>query len=612
MEILNFAEMRNHDGVLELLSTSDLNSVSENGMTLMMHAEDNNWNDVIEYLLSSEKCKFYGNIGFNKIEILEHISKGAYGVVKKVKHILSEKKFALKIYADKKVELQDFHRDYIFMRILNGLSTPNIYGLISDSQKVCILMENYETTLYNKSLENYNMIKENIGLIMENCLKCLNHIHCMGIIHCDIKGSNIVINSPEDLKIIDFSLSSFAGIGPEKQIVNSYVSTVNVMSYDCFRTLNIGNNIGIPNRKTYNTDVYSLGVTILSILFKDFQSKFIYMGEKIYKIEDNKYRVLHDVYDNFLSENPRFKDLICGMIHWNSKERFNAKDCLNHPYFNRVISRNFIFNNITDLNVKYLSENNVEFNLMNYFKNYTSDEIKNCNYELSYLEEIISNYSNKIIKPGGRIVKRKTKAIMIQLLWDLKALDLNIIYNCFYLVLKNSENRNDKELITETKVIGTILKHIFSSYEDELSNTSNIILEYQKVLDFKFTRISDLIPVSYYIKYCVVELQKRNYEVEKILNAEKKVTIYFLIWMLECLDEKILENVIKGYFNYCFKDEDIPFPNIRIYQPYLNIIYNYGSDISRLLVNLGEELVSYQIINEEEIGPVIAIHGRYL
>ena len=60
--------------------------------------------------------------------------------------------------------------------------------------------------------------EEKLWDIYENCIKILVYLHFEGVIHCDIKINNILMNNEEEIKYTDFEISLIIDIEKEKKI----------------------------------------------------------------------------------------------------------------------------------------------------------------------------------------------------------------------------------------------------------------------------------------------------------------------------------------------------------------------------------------------------------
>jgi serine/threonine protein kinase len=118
--------------------------------------------------------------------------------------------------------------------------------LISYEEK-CITLS--EFLLSNRDLSFNKRINISLELI-----KSVTFLHSLGIIHCDIKPSNILLDKFLNLKINDFSSSRYC-------IVNESSSNKNLYTY-LFRPNEIIQGLS----PTYKSDIFALGCTIYFIL----------------------------------------------------------------------------------------------------------------------------------------------------------------------------------------------------------------------------------------------------------------------------------------------------------------------------------------------------------
>nr|XP_025637611.2 probable serine/threonine-protein kinase At1g54610 [Arachis hypogaea] len=151
----------------------------------------------------------------NTFERLHKIGQGTYSTVYKARDVTNQKIVALK-----KVHFDSLNPESIkFMAreilILRRLNHPNIIKLDSlitseTSHNLYLVFEYMEHDL--KGLASNPAIKfsePQLKCYMQQLLSGLDHCHSHGVIHRDIKGSNILIDNNNVLKIADFGLASF-------------------------------------------------------------------------------------------------------------------------------------------------------------------------------------------------------------------------------------------------------------------------------------------------------------------------------------------------------------------------------------------------------------------
>ncbi|KAM3286493.1 protein IMPAIRED IN BABA-INDUCED STERILITY 1 [Capsicum chacoense] len=151
----------------------------------------------------------------NMFQKLEKIGQGTYSSVYRARDIENGKMVALK-----KVRFDNFQPDSVrFMAreiaILRKLDHPNIMkleGIITSrlSCSIYLVFEYMEHDLSGLlSCPDIKFSDSQIKCYMQQLLSGLEHCHSRGIMHRDIKVSNILVNNEGILKIADFGLANF-------------------------------------------------------------------------------------------------------------------------------------------------------------------------------------------------------------------------------------------------------------------------------------------------------------------------------------------------------------------------------------------------------------------
>ncbi|XP_009768588.1 protein IMPAIRED IN BABA-INDUCED STERILITY 1 isoform X2 [Nicotiana tabacum] len=167
----------------------------------------------------------------NMFQKLEKIGQGTYSSVYRARDIESGKMVALK-----KVRFNNFQPDSVrFMAreiaILRKLDHPNIMkleGIITSrlSCSIYLVFEYMEHDLSGLlSCPDIKFTDSQIKCYMQQLLSGLEHCHSRGIMHRDIKVSNILVNNEGILKIADFGLANFLS-SRHKQPLTSRVVTL--------------------------------------------------------------------------------------------------------------------------------------------------------------------------------------------------------------------------------------------------------------------------------------------------------------------------------------------------------------------------------------------------
>ncbi|KAJ7948325.1 Protein kinase-like protein [Quillaja saponaria] len=151
----------------------------------------------------------------NSFEKLDKIGQGTYSSVYKARDVTHNKIVALK-----KVRFDNLDPESIkFMAreilVLRRLDHPNVIkleGLIASrkSRSLYLVLEYMEHDLTGLSSQpGIKFSEPQVKCYMQQLLSGLDYCHSHGILHRDIKGSNLLIDNTGTLKIGDFGLASF-------------------------------------------------------------------------------------------------------------------------------------------------------------------------------------------------------------------------------------------------------------------------------------------------------------------------------------------------------------------------------------------------------------------
>ncbi|CAH8252758.1 unnamed protein product [Arabidopsis lyrata] len=165
-------------------------------------------------------------------EKLEKIGQGTYSSVFRARETETGRIVALK-----KVRFDNFEPESVrFMAreilILRRLNHPNIIkleGIVTSklSSNIHLVFEYMEHDLTGLlSSPDIDFTTPQIKCYMKQLLSGLDHCHARGVMHRDIKGSNLLVNNEGILKVADFGLANFCNASGNKQPLTSRVVTL--------------------------------------------------------------------------------------------------------------------------------------------------------------------------------------------------------------------------------------------------------------------------------------------------------------------------------------------------------------------------------------------------
>ncbi|XAR67861.1 Cyclin-dependent kinase [Bertholletia excelsa] len=151
----------------------------------------------------------------NTFEKLDKIGQGTYSNVYKARDLMTGKVVALKKvrFEDAEPEsLKFMAREILILRKLDHPNVIKLQGLVTSrmSSSLYLVFDYMEHDLAGLAAVQKNKFTEpQIKCFMKQLLSGLEHCHNNGVLHRDIKGSNLLIDNDGILKIADFGLASF-------------------------------------------------------------------------------------------------------------------------------------------------------------------------------------------------------------------------------------------------------------------------------------------------------------------------------------------------------------------------------------------------------------------
>ncbi len=256
---------------------------------------------------------------YSKIELIDS---GAFADVFRAKSKLNNEYVAIKEIKKTKTSEKTILNEIKIMKELKSENSILLIDSIETNDSYYLVLELCLISLeqYIKKRGNPLSIEE-IKEILINLNESFKEMKNKNIIHRDLKPSNILLSISKSkidkicFKISDFGLSKLFE-GSKMNSMSSKGTSLTMAPEVLKGEYNIG----------YKSDIWSLGIIIYYMLFKEYP----YNGKNEYQIiqEINKKKKLKS------SNNKELDDLINKMLIINVNERISWENYFKHPFFN--------------------------------------------------------------------------------------------------------------------------------------------------------------------------------------------------------------------------------------------------------------------------------------
>ncbi len=201
-----------------------------------------------------------------KYEIIRELGRGGMGVVYEGHDPFTDHRVALKvanIHSFKNRKSAERYKKTFFneAHTAGKLKHPNIIEILDAGaeEDVCYIV--MELVAGGKTLKPYckpeNLLSyEMIVEIIFKCAKALDYAHRIGVIHRDIKPTNILLTEDMDVKFCDFSIAHLMTEEAESTMPTGFVGSPRYMSPEQVQ----------EDMITNQTDLFSLGIVMYELL----------------------------------------------------------------------------------------------------------------------------------------------------------------------------------------------------------------------------------------------------------------------------------------------------------------------------------------------------------
>ena len=154
----------------------------------------------------------YKGFFLRQYKILGHLGSGGMSAVYLAEHVLMQRRVAIKVLPRKRLEKAIFLERFIReAQAIAALDHPNIvraYDFDHEGDVHYIIMEYFPGDNLQTIVDRDKKVPfSRIVNVLRQTADALSHAHAIGVIHRDVKPSNIIVNHQGDVKVLDLGLA---------------------------------------------------------------------------------------------------------------------------------------------------------------------------------------------------------------------------------------------------------------------------------------------------------------------------------------------------------------------------------------------------------------------
>ena len=217
------------------------------------------WPSILDGEMSSLPAHLEVGKVIGDYQIVSLIGQGGMGKVFKVRNLISDRTEAMKVLLpdlDPSPELAErFLRE---IKVVAGLEHPNIASLrtaLRSGNQLLMIMEFVDGHSLNELLAIDRFDETRAVHIANQVLNALAHAHRLGVVHRDVKPSNILVGLGDRVKLTDFGIASRTG-DPKLTAAGTALGSLYYMSPEQMRAEPLD----------ARSDLYSVGATLYEMI----------------------------------------------------------------------------------------------------------------------------------------------------------------------------------------------------------------------------------------------------------------------------------------------------------------------------------------------------------
>jgi len=193
--------------------------------------------------------------------ILDQLGEGGMGVVYKGVDTTLDRLVAIKVLSSDLSRNPDlverFRTEARAQANLNHTNIATLYAFVAQAGQAWMVMEYIEGETITQMLERRGLLPPDVAVpLFKQALLGIGWAHRMGIVHRDVKPSNLMVNKQGIVKVMDFGIAKVLGSSRGLTRTGTALGTAYYMSPE--QVMNQAIDI--------RSDIYSLGVTLYEML----------------------------------------------------------------------------------------------------------------------------------------------------------------------------------------------------------------------------------------------------------------------------------------------------------------------------------------------------------
>ena len=235
-----------------------------------------------------------------------------------------------------KNEVDEYENDQVRheFHVLKHLDSPNllkVYEMFEDETSFYIVSDLYKGgDLFDEIEQGGPLDEENVAMIMNTLLTCVNYCHKNNLVHRDLKPENILLEEDncgwDDLKVIDFGLAANGD--------NSEGRFTEVIGSSYYFPPQV-----LMGSYTSKCDIWSVGV-ICYILMSGYPPFSGACEDDILKAILKGDFTFKDTQFGHISQSA--KDFISSLLAYQEEDRPTAEEALQHPWLQEIRRESFV------------------------------------------------------------------------------------------------------------------------------------------------------------------------------------------------------------------------------------------------------------------------------